>query len=305
MAYLVNGNDIFKAARENHYAVGAYNTNNLEWTRALLRGAKETRTPLLIQVSTGAAKYMGGYKTVKDLVLNEMDNMDIDVPVILNLDHGDFESAKECIALGYSSVMFDGHNLPTDENLAKTKEIVKLAHERGISVEAEIGKIGENQGADGGELASVEDAKTFVAAGVDKLACGIGNIHGVYPEGWTGLNFDRLKEIAEAVPNEPLVLHGGSGIPQDQIEKAIQLGIAKININTEFQLAFQAATRKYIEDKMDLDKGNKGYDPRKLLRAGTDAITDSMKEMISWMGTAPIDTKESSVQFDEASLDEE
>lgn len=305
MAYLVNGNDIFKAARENHYAVGAYNTNNLEWTRALLRGAKETRTPLLIQVSTGAAKYMGGYKTVKDLVLNEMDNMDIDVPVILNLDHGDFESAKECIALGYSSVMFDGHNLPTDENLAKTKEIVKLAHERGISVEAEIGKIGENQGADGGELASVEDAKTFVAAGVDKLACGIGNIHGVYPEGWTGLNFDRLKEIAEAVPNEPLVLHGGSGIPQDQIEKAIQLGIAKININTEFQLAFQAATRKYIEDKMDLDKGNKGYDPRKLLRAGTDAITDSMKEMISWMGTAPIDSKKSSVQFDEASLNEE
>lgn len=305
MAYLVNGNDIFKAARENHYAVGAYNTNNLEWTRALLRGAKETRTPLLIQVSTGAAKYMGGYKTVKDLVLNEMDNMDIDVPVILNLDHGDYESAKECIALGYSSVMFDGHNLPTDENLAKTKEIVKLAHERGISVEAEIGKIGENQGADGGELASVEDAKTFVAAGVDKLACGIGNIHGVYPEGWKGLNFDRLKEIAEAVPGEPLVLHGGSGIPQDQIEKAIKLGIAKININTEFQLAFQAATRKYIEDKMDLDKGNKGYDPRKLLRAGTDAITDSMKEMISWMGTAPIDSKKSSVKFDEASLNEE
>ena len=303
MAYLVNGNDIFKAARENHYAVGAYNTNNLEWTRALLRGAKETRTPLLIQVSTGAAKYMGGYKTVKDLVLNEMDNMDIDVPVILNLDHGDFESAKECIALGYSSVMFDGHNLPTDENLAKTKEIVKLAHERGISVEAEIGKIGENQG--GGELASVEDAKKFVAAGVDKLACGIGNIHGVYPADWKGLNFDRLKEIAEAVPDTPLVLHGGSGIPEDQVKKAIQLGIAKININTEFQLAFQEATRKYIEDKMDLDKGNKGYDPRKLLRAGTDAITDSMKEMISWMGTAPIDTKESSVQFDEASLNEE
>ena len=305
MAYFVNGNEIFKAARKNHYAVGAYNTNNLEWTRALLKGAKETRTPLLIQVSTGAAKYMGGYKTVKDLVENEMDNMDIDVPVILNLDHGDYESAKECIALGYSSVMFDGHNLPVEENLEKTKEIIRLAHERGISVEAEIGKIGENQGADGGELASVEDAKKFVAAGVDKLACGIGNIHGVYPEGWKGLNFDRLKEIAEAVPDTPLVLHGGSGIPQDQIEKAISLGIAKININTEFQLAFQAATRKYIEDKMDLDKGNKGYDPRKLLRAGTDAITDSMKEMISWMGTAPIDSKESSVHFDEASLNEE
>ena len=241
MAYLVNGNDIFKAARKNHYAVGAYNTNNLEWTRALIKGAKETRTPLLIQVSTGAAKYMGGYKTVRDLVLNEMDNMDVDVPVILNLDHGDYESAKECIALGYSSVMFDGHKLPVEENLEKTKEIVKLAHERGISVEAEIGKIGENQGADGGELASVEDAKRFVAAGVDKLACGIGNIHGVYPADWKGLNFDRLKEIADAV-DVPLVLHGGSGIPQDQIKKAISLGIAKININTEFQLAFQEAS---------------------------------------------------------------
>lgn len=304
MAYLVNGNDIFKAARKNHYAVGAYNTNNLEWTRALIKGAKETRTPLLIQVSTGAAKYMGGYKTVRDLVLNEMDNMDVDVPVILNLDHGDYESAKECIALGYSSVMFDGHKLPVEENLEKTKEIVKLAHERGISVEAEIGKIGENQGADGGELASVEDAKRFVAAGVDKLACGIGNIHGVYPADWKGLNFDRLKEIADAV-DVPLVLHGGSGIPQDQIKKAISLGIAKININTEFQLAFQEATRKYIEAEKDLDKANKGYDPRKLLRAGTDAITESMKGMISWMGTRPIDGKDSVVKFDEASLNEE
>ena len=304
MAYLVNGNDIFKAARKNHYAVGAYNTNNLEWTRALIKGAKETRTPLLIQVSTGAAKYMGGYKTVRDLVLNEMDNMDVDVPVILNLDHGDYESAKECIALGYSSVMFDGHKLPVEENLEKTKEIVKLAHERGISVEAEIGKIGENQGADGGELASVEDAKRFVAAGVDKLACGIGNIHGVYPADWKGLNFDRLKEIADAV-DVPLVLHGGSGIPQDQIKKAISLGIAKININTEFQLAFQEATRKYIEAEKDLDKANTGYDPRKLLRAGTDAITESMKEMISWMGTRPIDGKDSVVKFDEASLNEE
>lgn len=304
MAYLVNGNDIFKAARKNHYAVGAYNTNNLEWTRALIKGAKETRTPLLIQVSTGAAKYMGGYKTVRDLVLNEMDNMDVDVPVILNLDHGDYESARECIALGYSSVMFDGHKLPVEENLEKTKEIVKLAHERGISVEAEIGKIGENQGADGGELASVEDAKRFVAAGVDKLACGIGNIHGVYPADWKGLNFDRLKEIADAV-DVPLVLHGGSGIPQDQIKKAISLGIAKININTEFQLAFQEATRKYIEAEKDLDKANKGYDPRKLLRAGTDAITESMKEMISWMGTRPIDGKDSVVKFDEASLNEE
>ena len=303
MAYFVNGNDIFKKARKEHYAVGAYNTNNLEWTRALLRGAEETRTPLLIQVSTGAAKYMGGYKLVKDLVEDSMDSMNISVPVILNLDHGDYDSAIECIKLGYSSVMFDGHALPTEENLAKTKEIIKLAHERGISVEAEIGKIGENQGA--GELASVEDAKAFVAAGVDKLACGIGNIHGVYPEGWTGLNFDRLKEIAEAVPETPLVLHGGSGIPQDQIEKAISLGISKININTEFQLAFQAATRKYIEEGKDQDKSKKGYDPRKLLLPGTEAITDSMKEMISWMGTPSIDDKEADASFDRSSLNEE
>ncbi|MCD5560096.1 class II fructose-bisphosphate aldolase family protein [Lactobacillus delbrueckii subsp. lactis] len=303
MAYFVNGNDIFKKARKEHYAVGAYNTNNLEWTRALLRGAEETRTPLLIQVSTGAAKYMGGYKLVKDLVEDSMDAMDISVPVILNLDHGDYDSAIECIKLGYSSVMFDGHALPTEENLAKTKEIIKLAHERGISVEAEIGKIGENQGA--GELASVEEAKAFVAAGVDKLACGIGNIHGVYPEGWSGLNFDRLKEIAEAVPETPLVLHGGSGIPQDQIEKAISLGISKININTEFQLAFQEATRKYIEEGKDQDKSKKGYDPRKLLLPGTEAITDSMKEMISWMGTPSIDDKKADASFDRSSLNEE
>lgn len=303
MAYFVNGNDIFKKARKEHYAVGAYNTNNLEWTRALLRGAEETRTPLLIQVSTGAAKYMGGYKLVKDLVEDSMDSMNISVPVILNLDHGDYDSAVECIKLGYSSVMFDGHALPTEENLAKTKEIIKLAHERGISVEAEIGKIGENQGA--GELASVEDAKAFVAAGVDKLACGIGNIHGVYPEGWGGLNFDRLKEIAEAVPETPLVLHGGSGIPQDQVEKAISLGISKININTEFQLAFQEATRKYIEEGKDQDKSKKGYDPRKLLLPGTEAITDSMKEMISWMGTPSIDDKEADASFDRSSLNEE
>ncbi|WP_127345556.1 class II fructose-bisphosphate aldolase [Lactobacillus amylolyticus] len=304
MAYFDNGNQIFKDARREHYAVGAYNTNNLEWTRAELRAAEETRTPLLIQVSTGAAKYMGGYKFVKDMVADQIDSMNISVPVILNLDHGDYESAKECIALGYSSVMFDGHALPVEENLAKTKEIIKLAHERGISVEAEIGKIGENQGADGGELASVEDAITFYKAGVDKLACGIGNIHGVYPEGWKGLNFDRLKEIADAVP-VPLVLHGGSGIPEDQVKKAISLGIAKVNINTEFQLAFQKATRKYIEEKKDLDTANKGYDPRKLLLPGTEAITAAMKEMISWLGTKSIDDELKDASFDRASLNEE
>lgn len=304
MAYLDNGNQIFKDARREHYAVGAYNTNNLEWTRAIMRAAEETRTPFLIQVSTGASKYMGGYKFVKDMVEDQMDSMHISVPVILNLDHGDYESAKECIALGYSSVMFDGHALPVEENLAKTKEIVKLAHERGISVEAEIGKIGENQDADGGELASVEDAVSFYQAGVDKLACGIGNIHGVYPKGWKGLNFDRLKEIAEAVPI-PLVLHGGSGIPEDQVKKAISLGIAKVNINTEFQLAFQKATRKYIEEQKDLDTAHKGYDPRKLLLPGTEAITAAMKEMISWLGTKTIDDELKDASFDRSSLNEE
>lgn len=304
MAYFDNGNQIFKDARKNHYAVGAYNTNNLEWTRAILRGAEETRTPVLIQVSTGAAKYMGGYKFVRDMVADQMDSMGISVPVVLNLDHGDYDSAVECIKLGFSSVMFDGHALPTDENLAKTKEIVKMAHERGISVEAEIGKIGENQGADGGELASVEDAITFYKAGVDKLACGIGNIHGVYPAGWKGLNFKRLKEIADAVPI-PLVLHGGSGIPEDQVKKAISLGIAKVNINTEFQLAFQKATREYIEAEKDLDKAHKGYDPRKLLLPGTEAITAAMKEMIGWLGTPSIDQELKDASFDRSSLNEE
>lgn len=288
MAYFVNGNAFFRAARKGHFALGAYNTNNLEWTRAILRAAEDTRTPVLIQVSMGASKYMGGYKLVKDLVSDEMDSMKISVPVILNLDHGNFEAAKECIALGYSSVMFDGHDLPVAENYAKTKEIVRLAHEKGISVEAEIGKMGENQGAFSGELATVRDARAFADIGVDKLAACVGNIHGIYPANWPGLNFQRLREIAAAV-DIPLVLHGGSGIPKDQVEKAIKYGIAKVNINTEFQQAFQAATRKYIEAKKDLDLTTKGYDPRKLLKPGTEAIVKAMKEMISWLGTPTID----------------
>ena len=237
MAKLVNGNDIFKDARKNHYAVGAYNINNLEWTRAILRAAQETQTPVLVQVSMGASRYMGGYKFVKDVVMDQMDSMGINVPVILHLDHGDFDAALECINLGYPSVMFDGHKLPIQENYEKTAEIVALAHERGISVEAEIGKIGENQDSASGELASVDDAIRFANLGVDKLACGIGNIHGIYPKNWQGLNFDRLNEIAHAI-SIPLVLHGGSGIPKDQVQKAISLGISKVNINTEFQLAF-------------------------------------------------------------------
>lgn len=293
MAKLVNGNDIFKDARKNHYAVGAYNINNLEWTRAILRAAQETQTPVLVQVSMGASRYMGGYKFVKDMVMDQMDSMGINVPVILHLDHGDFDAALECINLGYPSVMFDGHKLPIQENYEKTAEIVALAHERGISVEAEIGKIGENQDSASGELASVDDAIRFANLGVDKLACGIGNIHGIYPKNWQGLNFDRLNEIAHAI-SIPLVLHGGSGIPKDQVQKAISLGISKVNINTEFQLAFQKATREYIEAQKDLDQMHKGYDPRKLLLPGTEAITDSMKEMIPWLGTPSL-TKEAVV----------
>lgn len=284
MAYFDNGNTLFADARRNHYAIGAYNINNLEWTRAILRAAMETNTPVLVQVSMGAAKYMGGYKFVKDMVADQMDAMGVSVPVVLNLDHGDYDAAVKCIELGYSSVMFDGHKLPFEENYAKTKEIVDLAHSRGISVEAEIGKVGENQDMASGELASVEDAKAFADLGVDKLACGIGNIHGIYPDNWQGLNFDRLQAIADAV-SIPLVLHGGSGIPRDQVQKAISMGVAKVNINTEFQLAFQEATRQYIEAKNDLNKDQKGYDPRKLLLPGTEAITVRMKEMIDWLGT--------------------
>ena len=287
MSVFVNGNAIYNDARKGHYAVGAFNTNNLEWTRAILQAAQETNTPVLIQCSMGAAKYMGDYKLVKNLVENEMRVMNITVPVIMHLDHGNYEAAKECIKSGYSSVMFDGHDLPFEENLEKTKEIVKLAHERGISVEAEVGSIGGTEdGVTGaGELASVEEAKTMAATGVDYLACGIGNIHGKYPENWQGLNFDRLKEIADAV-DTPLVLHGGSGIPQEQIEKAISMGISKVNINTENQLAFAAATRKYIE--AGKDEEGKGYDPRKLLAPGTQAVVDTVKEIIGWLGTPSI-----------------
>lgn len=281
----VNGSEIFSAARKGHYAVGAFNTNNLEWTRAILKGAQEKNVPVLIQVSMGAAKYMGGYKLVRDLVASEMESMNITVPVVMHLDHGNYEAAKECIEAGFSSVMFDGHDLSFEKNLAKTKEIVELAHAKGISVEAEVGSIGgEEDGVVGaGELADVEEAKQIAALGVDYLACGIGNIHGQYPANWQGLNFDRLKELADAMPDMPLVLHGGSGIPQEQVVKAISMGVSKLNINTECQIAFAEATRKYIEEGKD--KEGKGYDPRKLLAPGTQAITDTVEEIIDWIGT--------------------
>lgn len=281
---IVNGNEIFAAARKGHYAVGAFNTNNLEWTRAILAAAQETNTPVLIQTSMGAAKYMGGYELCNMLVRETVKSMDITVPVVMHLDHGNYEAALEAIRAGYTSVMFDGHDLPFEENLEKTKEIVDLAHAANISVEAEVGSIGgEEDGVVGaGELADVEEAKQIAALGVDYLACGIGNIHGKYPANWTGLNFDRLKEIADAI-DTPLVLHGGSGIPKEQIQKAISMGVSKVNVNTECQLAFQEATRKYIEAGKDQE--GKGYDPRKLLAPGTQAITDIVKERIEWFGT--------------------
>lgn len=286
---LVNGNEIFSKARAGKYAVGAFNTNNLEWTRAILEAAQETNTPILIETSMGAAKYMGGYELCLHLVQDTIKAMNITVPVVMHLDHGNYEAAKECIEIGYNSVMFDGHDLPFAENLEKTKEIVKLAHAKNMSVEAEVGSIGGTEdGITGaGELASVEEAKTLAATGVDYLACGIGNIHGVYPDNWKGLNFDRLQEIAAEVKT-PLVLHGGSGIPKDQIVKAISMGISKVNVNTECQLSFAKATREYIEAGHDQDVDAKGYDPRKLLAPGTEAIKETVKERIAWFGTPAV-----------------
>lgn len=283
----VNAVDMTQDAYKKHYAIGAFNTNNLEWTRCILKGAQDTNTPVIIQVSMGAAKYMGGYKLVMDLVADEMESMNITVPVVMHLDHGNYEAAKECIEVGYSSVMFDGHDLPFAENLEKTKEIVKLAHAKGISVEAEVGSIGgEEDGIIGeGELADVEEAKTLAATGIDILAAGIGNIHGKYPENWTGLHFDRLQEISEAV-KMPLVLHGGSGIPKDQIVKAVELGISKVNVNTENQVAFANATRAYIES--GADQIGKGYDPRKLLAPGKKAIVDVVTSRIGWFKTPAV-----------------
>ncbi|GMG60925.1 fructose-bisphosphate aldolase [Tetragenococcus halophilus] len=284
---LVSGSEIFKEARKNGYAIGAYNTNNLEWTQAILQSAQEKNAPVLIQTSMGAAKYMGGYKLVVDMVNNLIDSMNITVPVVLHLDHGEYEHALECIEAGYTSVMFDGSSLPFEENLAKTKDVVKRAHAKGMSVECEVGTIGgEEDGIVGtGELADIDECIQMVNTGIDFLACGIGNIHGVYPENWKGLDFDHLQAITEAVGKDvPLVLHGGSGIPQDQIEKAITMGISKVNVNTEFQIAFAKATRQYIEDGKD--QQGKGFDPRKLLAPGKEAIIKEAKNHIDWFGSA-------------------
>lgn len=281
---IVSAKEMLDKAYENGYAIAHFNTNNLEWTRAILEACEEKQTAVMIASSEGAAKYMGGFKVVANLVRTMHDELGITVPVAIHLDHGSYEGAKTCIEAGFTSVMFDGSSLPLEENLEKTREIVDLAHSKGISVEAEVGGIGgEEDGVTSeGELADVEECKKLSETGIDFLAAGIGNIHGVYPEDWKGLNFDRLKEVSDAV-KMPIVLHGGTGIPEEQIKKAIELGVSKINVNTECQLAFAKATREYIEEGKD--KEGKGYDPRKLLAPGTKAIKEVCYEKISMMGS--------------------
>ena len=276
---LVSATEMINKAHEGHYAIPAFNTNNLEWTQCILKAVQETNTPVMIQTSESAAKYMGGYKVVVDMVNNLIDSMGITVPVALHLDHGTYEGAKACIEAGYSSVMFDGSHFPIEENIAKSKEIIELAHSKGVSVECEVGGIGgvEDGVASAGELADPAECKKIADLGVDFLAAGIGNIHGKYPADWQGLNFERLAEIKEAIGGKPMVLHGGSGIPFEQTKKAVSLGVSKININTQLQLVFADATRKYIEAGKDLE--GKGYDPRKLLKPGCEAIVAKAKEL--------------------------
>ncbi|MBR6321791.1 MAG: class II fructose-1,6-bisphosphate aldolase [Lachnospiraceae bacterium] len=282
----VNATEMINKAHEGGYAIGAFNTNNLEWTKCILTAAEKAKAPVMIQCSEGAAKYMGGFKVVADMVKDLHDAMGITVPVALHLDHGTFEGAKACIDCGFTSVMFDGSHYDFEENMAKSKEIIELAHSQGISVECEVGGIGgtEDGVTSNGELADPEECAKVASLGVDFLAAGIGNIHGVYPADWAGLNFDRLAAIDKAVEGKPLVLHGGSGIPFDQVSKAISMGVSKINVNTELQLVFAAATRKYIE--AGKDREGKGYDPRKLLKPGCDAVIEKTIELMGAFGCA-------------------
>ncbi|CAM3464614.1 class II fructose-1,6-bisphosphate aldolase [Erysipelothrix sp. HDW6B] len=283
---LVSAKEILENARDGHYAVPAININNLEWTKAVLSTAQEMNSPILVAVSEGAGKYMTGYKTVVGMVKGMMEEMNITVPVALHLDHGSFEGAKEALAAGFTSVMFDGSHLAIDENLEKTREIVAIAHAQGASVEAEVGSIGgEEDGIIGtGELADPQECKTMADTGIDFLAAGIGNIHGKYPENWVGLSFETLDAIKQATGSIPLVLHGGSGIPEDQIKKAIDLGVSKINVNTELQLVNAAALRDFIVAGKDLE--GKNYDPRKLLAPGFEAMKEAVKEKIEIFGSA-------------------
>ncbi len=282
---LVNAKEMMQKAREGHYAVGAFNINNLEWTKAILQTAQELNSPVMLGVSEGANKYMTGYTVVAAMVKAMIESMNITVPVALHLDHGTYEGAKKAIAAGYSSIMFDGSHFPFEENVEKTKEIVALAHSKGITVEAEVGAIGgEEDGVIGrGEVADPEECYKIASLGIDMLAAGIGNIHGKYPANWQGLDFEALAAIKAKCQGMPLVLHGGTGIPEDMIKKAISLGVCKINVNTECQLYFQEATRKYIEAGKDLE--GKGYDPRKLLAPGFEGIKEIVRIKMEMFGS--------------------
>ena len=282
---LVSAKEMLEKAKAGHYAVGQFNINNLEWTKAILLTAQEMNSPVILGVSEGAGKYMCGYKTIVGMVNGMIEGLGITVPVALHLDHGSYEGALKCIEAGFSSVMFDGSHYPIEENIAKTKELVALCNEKGISLEAEVGSIGgEEDGVVGaGECADPNECKMIADLGVTMLAAGIGNIHGKYPENWAGLSFETLDAIQQKTGAMPLVLHGGTGIPADMIAKAIDLGVSKINVNTECQLAFAAATRTYIEAGKDLS--GKGFDPRKLLNPGFEAIKATVKEKMELFGS--------------------
>ena len=282
---LVSAKDMLQKAKAGKYAVGQFNINNLEWTKAVLQAAQECNSPVILGVSEGAGKYMTGFKTVAAMVDAMIDELGITVPVALHLDHGTYEGCQKCIEAGFSSIMFDGSHYPIEENVAKTKELIAICREKGMSLEAEVGSIGgEEDGVVGqGECADPQECKMIADLGVDMLAAGIGNIHGKYPANWAGLSFETLDAIQKLTGELPLVLHGGTGIPEDMIKKAIDLGVAKINVNTECQLSFADATRKYIEAGKDLE--GKGYDPRKLLKPGAEAIMQTVKEKMELFGS--------------------
>ena len=282
---LVSAKEMLQKAKAGHYAVGQFNINNLEWAKAILLTAQEMNSPVILGVSEGAGKYMCGYKTIVGMVEGMIEGLGITVPVALHLDHGSYEHAYKCIEAGFSSVMFDGSHYPIEENIAKTTELARVCAEKGISLEAEVGSIGgEEDGVVGaGEVADPNECKMIADLGVTMLAAGIGNIHGKYPANWPGLRFDALEAISQKTGDMPLVLHGGTGIPEDMIKKAISLGVAKINVNTECQLAFAAATRKYVEAGKDLE--GKGFDPRKLLAPGFEAIKATVKEKMELFGS--------------------
>ena len=282
---LVSAKEMLEKAKAGHYAVGQFNINNLEWTKSILLTAEELKSPVILGVSEGAGKYMTGYKTVVGMVNGMMEELGITVPVALHLDHGSYEGCLKCVEAGFSSIMFDGSHYPIEENIEKTKELVKIANEHGMSLEAEVGSIGgEEDGVIGrGECADPDECKAIADLGVTMLAAGIGNIHGKYPANWAGLSFETLDAVQQKTGDMPLVLHGGTGIPDDMIKKAISLGVAKINVNTECQLSFAAATRKYIEAGKDLE--GKGFDPRKLLAPGAEAIKATVKEKMELFGS--------------------